>query len=141
MRVLLAAAAAAVLITPAPPATAVGSLTLDCTFAYRSGVGLTTATGWCNVVGVIGTNVVDGFATASATLYEPVGLTCHVTTQMAGTITGAVSLSFTLVRFTGLASVTTSGDLDGAGMGAFARVGDTCGKETAAHLVVPLVGA
>jgi hypothetical protein len=67
---------------------------------------------------------------ANYTVNEPAGITCVVSGSASGTTTGAVNVSFNWTRVGAVAVITTTGDINGAGVAAFAvtsPVGVPCG--------------
>ncbi len=135
--VAAAASSIAMISTPANAAGAVaftGTAHIDC-------FGCGSSTGTADLTGV-GTH--SGAATANFTVFEPEGATCVVTGSASGTVTGAVNVVFNWTRVGATAVITTSGDINGAGVAAFvvtSPVGNPCGGPVTASVVGAVAGA
>jgi hypothetical protein len=143
--VAAAAASIAMVGTPADAAGAVvftGTANIDC-----FGCGVSTGTAELTGVGTLldpANPVLTGAATANYTVNEPDGATCVVTGAASGTVTGAVDLSFNWTRVGAVAVITTSGDVEGAGVALFvvtSPVGNPCGGPVTAQVVGVAAGA
>ena len=83
-------------------------------------------------------------ATATYTVNEPVGATCVITGSASGTVTGAVNVSFNWTRVGATAVITTTGDVNGAGVAGFvvtSPVGNPCGGAVTAQVAGVVTGA
>ena len=112
-RLLPAAAAATALLAPlAPPAHAAGSVVLTCTVHYSGGTG----TAECTAAGIVGTAVVSGAVHLNFST-QP---NCPGATAV-GSASGALNLAFVLTRVGPTGVVTTTGDINGAGLAQFSQ--------------------
>jgi hypothetical protein len=141
--VAAAASSIAMISTPVNAAGAgayTGTANIDC-----FGCGVSTGTACLNLTGVYnGYVAVNGQACATYTVNEPAGVTCVVTGSASGTVTGVVNVSFNWTRVGATAVITTSGDINGAGVAAFvvtSPVGNPCGGAVTAQVAGVIVGA
>lgn len=107
------------------------------------GCGASSGTASLSVSGVInGKSVVQGHVDASYTVSES-STTCPAVGTANGSFSGAVNGTFTWTRVGATAVITTSGDLSGAGVAAFAVVqpkGLPCGGPVTADVVGSVAG-
>jgi hypothetical protein len=87
--------------------------------------------------GVIGTTT---FNNATATVnfdYNEPSATCPATGTASGTVTlGSYTVSFTWTRVGATAAITTTGAIDGGGVGVFVVAGNPCGGNNVSATVV-----
>jgi hypothetical protein len=144
----------AVLAGAAIPAIAIGTSTAP---AYAQGAGTFHGTAHINCFGcgsssgtaalsvtgeINGVAKVEAGVTASYSVTEAPG-TCPATGNATGSFSGAVNGSFTWIRVGANAVITTSGDINGAGVAAFAvtsPVGLPCGGPVNATVVGGVAG-
>lgn len=80
---------------------------------------------------------------ASYTVAEPAGATCVVTGTASGTTTGVVNVTFNWTRLGAVAVISTSGDVNGSGLGVFVVTepqGIPCGGPVTAVVAGVLLG-
>lgn len=149
MRTLIRAglAGAALLASTATPATALGVIVATCDVTYRLGA-YTTGTGTCQITGTTTNGQVHVLAPAGmAFSVMPGSLPRCAQDTATGTMAGALNVAFTWTRFGEAGVVTTTGDLNGAGAGAFVEKAAaqqdnlTCGAITTQSVVLVLTGA
>jgi hypothetical protein len=84
-----------------------------------------------------------GNVTASYTVHEDTGAGCVVSGTASGTTTGAVNVAFNWTRVGAVAVISTTGDINGAGVAAFvvtSPAGLPCGGAVSALVVGALAG-
>jgi hypothetical protein len=82
--------------------------------------------------------------TATYTVQEDGGVNCVITGTATGTTTGAVDVAFNWTRVGAVAVISTTGDINGAGVAAFvvtSPVGLPCGARVQAQVVGAIAGA
>ncbi|MDQ1696609.1 MAG: hypothetical protein QOJ03_1962 [Frankiaceae bacterium] len=107
------------------------------------GCGASSGTAALKVTGVVnGASVVQGAVNATYTVTEATA-TCPAVGSANGSFTGAVNGTFTWTRVGATAVLTTTGDIKGAGIAAFAvtsPVGLPCGGPVTAQVVGSVAG-
>jgi hypothetical protein len=85
------------------------------------------------------TGTVSGGVDATFTVNEPAA-TCPVQGSATGSTTGAVTVNFVWTRLGATAVITTTGQINGAGVAAFVVVGLPCGGPVTATVAGALAG-
>ncbi len=145
---IVAAGMATALATSMTPASAdtgavafTGTASITC-FGCGDSNGTAALTG---VGATVEGGVVNGSATATYTVHEDnaVGIECVVSGTANGSTTGAVAVNFNWTRVGAVAVITTSGQINGAGVAGFAvtsPVGPPCGGPVQALVVGAIAG-
>lgn len=145
---IVAAGAASTMIAGMTPASAApggavaftGTANISCFGCPGTPSGTASLTG----VGVtLDAQVVNGSATANYTVTEPTDETCVVTGTANGSVTGAIDVSFNWIRVGATAVITTTGDVNGAGVAVFvvtSPVGNPCGGAVTATVAGAVAG-
>jgi hypothetical protein len=84
-----------------------------------------------------------GTETAPCTANEPADVTCVISGTASGKVEGVLNVDFNWTRVGATAVITTTGDIDGAGVAAFhvsSPTGNPCGQEVVADIAGALVG-
>lgn len=129
MRTVVRALIGALLLAtvPATPVRASGAVVLRCEIRYLIGFGSVSGQGDCQVNGVVNNSpVADGRTHATFTAYSPPDNLCALDTAT-GTMTGALDVDFNWSRFGSIVLVTTTGDINGFGVGELVP-GGVCGS-------------
>jgi hypothetical protein len=143
---VVAAGMATALATSMMPANAAGAVVFTGT-ADIACFGCGTSSGTAELTGVgvtTGGGAVNGSAHASYTVQEDAGVNCVITGTASGTVTGSVNVSFNWTRVGAVAVISTTGDINGAGVAAFvvtSPVGLPCGAHVSATVVGAVAGA
>ncbi|HWL35974.1 MAG TPA: hypothetical protein VNQ77_07250 [Frankiaceae bacterium] len=87
--------------------------------------------------------VINGSAHADYTAVLPADTTCIISGTATGNVTGAVNVNFNWVRLGAVAVITTTGDINGAGVATFvitSPVGNPCGGPITAQVAGAVAG-
>jgi hypothetical protein len=144
--VLAASVAATVAGGMTPASAAVGDAVAFVGTAHINcfGCGDSTGTASLTGVGVAGGAVVNGAAHASYSVNESAASPgCVISGTASGSVTGAIAVQFNWSRVGAVAVISTTGDIDGTGVAAFAvtsPAGNPCGGAVDAVVAGAIVG-